>query len=131
MEWQNCPFWQTVFDGPQAHGADDGCSALQDIRDGLALAAGRPFASAKPTDIVTARKAMAKVFSMGRSSLVLASNFHGVSNKGPARFLQFSICEQKPDGKNARKTWQFRRQRPARAHARLSVADRFATPLCA
>jgi hypothetical protein len=69
MEWQNCPFWQTVFDGPQAHGADDGCSALQDIAGGLGLATCRPFASAKPTDMAIARQVIAKVFSMVSSSL--------------------------------------------------------------
>ena len=69
MEWQNCPFWQTVFAGPQAHGADDGCSALQDIAGGLGLATCRPFASAKPTDMAIARKAIAKVFSIISSSL--------------------------------------------------------------
>ena len=73
MEWQNCPFWQTVFAGPQAHGAGDGCSALQDIAGGLGLATCRPFASAKPTDMATdmavARKAIAKVFSIISSSL--------------------------------------------------------------
>jgi hypothetical protein len=28
MEWQNWSFWQTVFDGPQAHGAGDGAHPL-------------------------------------------------------------------------------------------------------
>src|SRR5215813_2296269 len=69
MEWQNWSFWQTIFSGPQAHGADDGCSALQDIAGGLGLAACRPFASAKPTDMAIARKAIAKVFSIVSSSL--------------------------------------------------------------
>jgi len=69
MEWQNCPFWQTVFDGPQAHGADDGCSALQDIAGGLGLATCRPLASASPTDMAIARKAIVKVFSIVSSSL--------------------------------------------------------------
>ena len=69
MEWQNCPFWQTVFAGPQAHGADDGCSALQDIAGGLGLATCRAFASAKLTDMAIARKLIAKVFSMVSSSL--------------------------------------------------------------
>jgi hypothetical protein len=69
IEWQNCPFWQTVFDGPQAHGADDGCSALQDIAGGLGLATCRPLASAKPTDMAIARKLITKVFSMVSSSL--------------------------------------------------------------
>ena len=69
MEWQNWSFWQTIFSGPQAHGADEGCSALQDIAGGLGLAACRPFASAKPTDMAIARKAIAKVFSIVSSSL--------------------------------------------------------------
>ena len=69
MEWQNCPFWQTVFAGPQAHGPGDGCSALQDIAGGLGLATCRPFASATPTDMAIARKATAKVFSIISSSL--------------------------------------------------------------
>src|SRR5436190_20331645 len=69
MEWQNCPFWQTVFDGPQAHGAADGCSALQDIAGGLGLATCRPLASATPMDMAIARKAIAEVFSIISSSL--------------------------------------------------------------
>ena len=69
MEWQNWSFWQTIFSGPQAHGPDDGCSALQVIAGGLGLATCRPFASAKPTDIAIARKAIAKVFSIVSSSL--------------------------------------------------------------
>jgi len=69
MEWQNWSFWQTIFSGPQAHGPDDGCSALQVIAGGLGLAACRPFASAKPTDMAIARKAIAKVFSIVSSSL--------------------------------------------------------------
>jgi hypothetical protein len=44
MEWQNWSFWQTVFAGPQAHGAGDGCSALQEIAGGLGLATCRPLA---------------------------------------------------------------------------------------
>jgi hypothetical protein len=62
-KWQNIPFAQTVFAGPQAHVSAAGCSALQDILGGC-LAAGRPFASAKPTDMAIARTAIAKVFSM-------------------------------------------------------------------
>ena len=69
MEWQNWSFWQTVFDGPQAHGAADGCSALQDIAGGLGLATCRPLASATPMDMAIAREAIAKVFSMVSSSL--------------------------------------------------------------
>jgi len=71
MEWQNWSFWQIVFDGPQAHGADDGCSALQDIAGGAAArwTTARPLASASPTDMAIAREAIAKVFSMVSSSL--------------------------------------------------------------
>jgi hypothetical protein len=66
MEWQNCPFWQTVFAGLRAHGAVDGCSALQDIAGGAAArwTTVRPLASASPTDRTIARKAITKVFSM-------------------------------------------------------------------
>ena len=81
MEWQNWSFWQIVFDGPQAHGAGDGCSALQDIAGGLGLATCRPLASASPTDMAIARKAIAKVFSMVSSSLDDAG--HGFPLFGP------------------------------------------------
>jgi hypothetical protein len=69
MKWQKYPLGQTVFAGPQAQVSLPGCSALQDILGGC-LAAGRPFASAKPTDMAIARTAIAKVFSMSSSSLV-------------------------------------------------------------
>jgi hypothetical protein len=64
MEWQNCPFSQTVFAGPQAQGPFDGCSASQDIAGGVGFITCRPFASAKLTDIAIARQLIANVFSM-------------------------------------------------------------------
>src|SRR5262249_38185851 len=92
MEWQNWSFWQTTFSGPQAHGADDGCSALQDIAGGLGLAACRPFASAKPTDMAIARKAIAKVFSMVSSSLDETGRSGPVQSDaaGPPRVASFA-----------------------------------------
>jgi hypothetical protein len=83
MEWQNWSSWQTVFAGPQAHGAGDGCSALQDIAGGAAArwTTVRPLASASPTDMAIAREAIAKVFSMVSSSLDDAG--HGFPLVGP------------------------------------------------
>jgi hypothetical protein len=92
IEWQNWSFWQTVFDGPQAHGADAGCSALQDIAGGLGLATCRTFASAKPTDMAIARKLITKVFSMVSSSLDDAG--HGFPLIGP----ETGGRGQKPEG---------------------------------
>src|SRR5262249_54766012 len=85
--WQNWSFWQTVFDGPQAHGAGDGCSALQDIAGALALGAARPFASAKPTDMTIARKATAEVFSIISSSLGLGGSNNTPQRKCPSEIV--------------------------------------------
>jgi len=81
MEWQNCPFWQTVFAGPQAQASLAGCSALQDIAGDMGLATCRPLASAKPPDMAIARQAIAKVFSIVSSSQIM----RGMDSRWSAR----------------------------------------------